>query len=61
MKKIREIRNVSQAELAKISGVSLRSIQLYEQRVNDINKAQTDILFRISKTLGCRIEDLFEQ
>lgn len=38
----------------------IRSIQMYEQRNNDINKAQVDILFRLSKTLGCKIEDLLE-
>lgn len=39
LKKLRESRGLSQAELAKISGVGLRSIQMYEQRVNDIDKA----------------------
>ena len=61
LKKIRLYSGLSQRELAVKSEVSIRNIQMYEQRNNDINKAQTDILFRISKTLGCRIEDLFEQ
>ena len=33
---------LSQSELARLSNVNLRSIQLYEQRVNDIDKADTD-------------------
>ena len=33
---------------------------MYEQRNNDINKAQVDILLKLSKTLGCNIEDLLE-
>lgn len=39
LKKIREASGLSQDDLAKVSYVSLRSIQLYEQRVNDMDKA----------------------
>ena len=60
LKQIRENRGVSQAELAELSGVHLRSIQLYEQRVNDIDKAQAATLYKLSRTLGCSIEDLLE-
>lgn len=59
--KIRESRELSQSELAKISGVSIRSIQLYEQRVNDIDKAQAHTLYKLARTLGCNIEDLLEK
>ena len=55
-----ECRGISQKQLAEKAEVSIRNIQMYEQRQNDINKAQADILFRLSKTLGCNIEDLFE-
>ncbi len=51
----------SQSTLAKLSGVSLRSIQMYEQRQKDINKASVETLYRISKVLGCTIEDLIEK
>lgn len=61
LRKIRENRQISQAELAKLSGVKLRSIQLYEQRVNDIDKAQAQTLYKLSRTLGCDIEDLLEK
>lgn len=60
LKKIRESRQLSQSELAKLSGVTLRSIQLYEQRVNDIDKAQAQTLYKLSRALGCNIEDLLE-
>ena len=33
---------------------------MYEQRQNDINKAQVDILLKITKALGCRLEDVLE-
>jgi DNA-binding Xre family transcriptional regulator len=60
LKNIRENRGISQSELAEMSGVKLHSIQLYEQRVNDIDKAQAQTLFKISLALGCRMEDLLE-
>ena len=60
LKIIRTAAGLSQNQLAKKAEVSVRNIQMYEQRRNDINKAQADILFRLSKTLGCNIEDLFE-
>ena len=61
LKKIRSAYGCSQRELAEMSGVSLRSIQMYEQRGKDINKAQVQFLAGISKALGCRIEDLLER
>jgi len=60
LKTIREARSLSQNELAKLSGVSLRSIQLYEQKVNDIDKAQAQTLYKLARVLGCSIEDILE-
>ena len=60
LKTIRENRGVSQTELSKLSGVNLRSIQMYEQKVNDIDKAQAGTLYKLSRVLGCTIEDLLE-
>lgn len=61
LKKLRESRGLSQAELAKTSGVSLRSIQMYEQRVNDIDKAQAQTIYKLSRVIGCAMEDLLEK
>ena len=61
LKKLRESRGLSQAELAKISGVSLRSIQMYEQRVHDIDKAQAQTVYKLSRVIGCAMEDLLEK
>ncbi len=61
LKRIRLAYGCTQAELANKSGVSLRSIQMYEQRNKDINKASVDTLYRLSKTLGCSMEDLIEK
>ncbi len=60
LKRIREARGLSQNKLADLSGVKKRSIQLYEQKVNDIDKAQAQTLFKLSRILGCEIEDLLE-
>lgn len=60
LKAIRTATGLSQNELAKKAEVELRSIQMYEQRRNDINKAQVVTLYKLSKVLGCNIEDLLE-
>lgn len=60
LRSLREVRGLSQRELSKISGVKIRSIQLFEQKVNDIDKAQAHTLYKLSRVLGCIIEDLLE-
>lgn len=61
LKRIRMEYGCTQATLAKLAGVSLRSIQMYEQRNKDINKASVETVHRIAKVLGCTIEDLIEK
>ena len=61
LKRIRSSYGCTQAELAKRSSVTLRSIQMYEQRNKDINKASADALYRISRVLGCSMESLLEK
>lgn len=61
LKRLRGYAHLSQAELAGESGVSLRSIQMYEQRRKDINKASAETLYRLAKAIGCTIEDLLEK
>ena len=61
LKHFRLISGCSQLELSKKSGVSLRSIQMYEQRNKDINKASVETLYCLSKVFGCSIEDLMEK
>jgi len=57
---LRKRANLSQTDLANLSGVSLRSIQMYEQRRNDITKAQFNILNALARVLGCNIYDLMD-
>ena len=61
LKRIRTAYGCTQAELAKRSGVSLRSIQMYEQRNKDINKASAETLYRIARVFGCSMEELLER
>jgi DNA-binding transcriptional regulator YiaG len=61
LKRIRTTYGCTQAELAERSGVSLRSIQMYEQRNKNINRASGESLYRLSKVLGCTVEDLIEK
>ena len=61
LKRIRSIYGCTQAELAEMSGVSLRSIQMYEQRNKNINKASVDTIYCLAKALGCTVEDLIEK
>ena len=51
---------LSQLQLSKYSNVSLRAIQLYEQRRLNINTAAANNLLKLSRVLGCLIEDLLE-
>ena len=60
LKIIRTKLNLTQKELSDISGIPVRTIQQYEQRQKNINKAQTEYLVMLSKALSCKVEDLLE-
>ena len=60
LQRIRKASGMTQKELAQASGVALRMVQLYEQRKQDINKAQAITLTRMAHVLGCAVEDLLE-
>ncbi|WP_080798672.1 helix-turn-helix domain-containing protein [Arabiibacter massiliensis] len=51
---------LSQKELAELSGVPKRTIQQYEQRQKDINKAQVEYVLMLAKALACEPADLIE-
>ena len=60
LKRIRDLAGLSQRELAELSGVSVRQIQLFEQRQRDINQTRAIDVLRLSRALGCKNEDLLE-
>ncbi|MBQ7242919.1 MAG: helix-turn-helix transcriptional regulator [Bacilli bacterium] len=61
LKRLRLSLNLSQANLAARSLVNIRSIQMYEQRHKDINKASAETLLKLSGALHCSMEDLMER
>jgi DNA-binding transcriptional regulator YiaG len=61
LKRIRKLAGMTQKELAAQSSVPLRTVQQYEQRQKDINKAQAEYLILLSKTLHCSPEELVEK
>ena len=60
LKRYRTASGMSQSQLSNASGVSLRSIQCYEQGVKDINRAEGLSLYKLAKALGRRMEQLLE-
>ncbi len=61
LKKYRTNMGLSQSQLAELSNVDIRSIQMYEQRHNDINKAQGITLYKLAKALKVDVQDLLEK
>lgn len=61
LKLLRQRAGLTQSQLAELSGVPVRTIQQYEQRQKNINKAQAEYLVILAKTLFCQVEDLIEK
>lgn len=60
LKLLRRAAGLSQQGLAEISGVPARTIQQYEQRQKNINKANAEHLLQLSHALGCDMKALLE-
>ena len=58
--KLRYKRNMTQSELSRRSGVTIRSIQNYEQQHRPIEGARLDALCSLCEALECKIEDILE-
>lgn len=52
---------LTQKQLSEMSGIPLRTIQQYEQRQKNINKAQVDYLISLSNVLCCDVDVLIEK
>ncbi len=61
LKLLRQRAGLKQRELAEMSGVPVRTIQQYEQRQKNINKAQAEYLVMLARTLCCTVEELMEK
>ena len=60
LKEIRKECGFSQRELAERSGINLRTLQQYEVRAKDLNKAAASTLRALAGALGCEITDIME-
>ena len=58
LKWMREYKGLTQQELSDNSGVSLRSIQMFEQGNRDINKAQVITVLQLAEALECDVYDI---
>lgn len=60
LKRIRTADGITQSKLSELSGVSLRTLQDYEQGRKSINQAAAITVYRIAEALGVDVEDLLE-
>ena len=60
LKVMREERELTQWEIAELSGVSFRMIKDYEQGQRDINGAKLLTLLKLCLALRCRLEDIVD-
>lgn len=60
LKILRKQCGLTQEALADESGVSLNTIRAYEQKTKALNKAQSDIVLQLARTLKCEVTDLLE-
>ena len=60
LKRIRLAADLSQSELATISGIPVRTLQQYEQKKKDINRARAFYIIALAHALYCEPQHLLE-
>ncbi len=60
LKRIRVMRGFTQKDIATLSGINIKSIAVYEQDPEKINKASLETAYQLADSLGCNIEELIE-
>ena len=58
VKELREKAGLTRAELAKETGINIRTIEAYEQGRKDINGAKLKTLLKLCLALNCSLEDI---
>lgn len=58
LQKMRKDKGLSQAQLAEMTGLNLRTIQHYEQGTKDFNGARLSTILKICKALNCKMSDI---
>lgn len=61
LKRLRKRVGMTQAALADTCGISVRTVQQYEQRKKDLNKAAAETVFQMARVLHCQPEALLEK
>lgn len=59
LKRLRRSAGLTQEDLARRSGVTLRMVRAYEQRTQDLSRAEYRTILRIAHALHCSPADLF--
>lgn len=57
---LRKAAGLTQKKLSELSGINLRTLQQYEIRLKDINKASGDSINALAKALCCNFYDVME-
>lgn len=57
---LRVEKGLSQSELSETSGVSIKTIQLFEQEPQKIDRTKLHTLCGLSEALDCKITDIME-
>ncbi len=60
LRALRVAKGYSQADLARESGVVLKTIQRFELKPADIDKTRLETFFALCGALDCKISDLIE-
>lgn len=58
LKEIRQSRGLSQSQLAEKSGLTVRTLQHYEQGSRSIDGAKLNTLIDLATTLNCSVSDI---
>lgn len=60
LKKIRLSKNISREKLSEISGISIRTIEGYEQKRRNINNSSVNTMIKLAEALECDLFELME-
>lgn len=59
LEQLRNINGLTKEELARRSGVTSRTISLYEEDIKNIRNGKYSTLEKLAKVLGVRVRDIF--
>ena len=60
LKQVRKAVGITQRELAETTGISIRTLQHYEQGSKDLNQAAALTFYTIAQALGVAMEELLD-